>query len=89
MNKKRNVSYLRLNTNNYHTRLGQLQILLVLIMLILSTGCVVHTVYHLYLDFILLLRYVYRFVCDLQELVGCSAEQLHRMLDIQPDAEEK
>lgn len=34
-------------------------------------------------------RYVYRFVCDLQELVGCSADQLHRMLDIQPDTDEK
>ena len=33
--------------------------------------------------------YVYRFVCDLQELVGCSAEQLHQMLDIQPDNDDK
>ena len=34
-------------------------------------------------------RYVYRFVCDLQELIGCPAEQLHHMLDIQPEADEK
>ena len=34
-------------------------------------------------------RYVYRFVCDLQELIGCPAEQLHHMLDIQPENDEK
>uniref|UniRef100_A0A914V3K4 Uncharacterized protein n=1 Tax=Plectus sambesii TaxID=2011161 RepID=A0A914V3K4_9BILA len=30
-------------------------------------------------------RYVYRFVCDLTNLLGCSAEQLHEQLDIKPD----
>jgi hypothetical protein len=32
-------------------------------------------------------RYVYRFVCDLTNLLGCSAEQLHEQLDIKPDLE--
>uniref|UniRef100_A0AAY4DP66 ETS domain-containing protein n=1 Tax=Denticeps clupeoides TaxID=299321 RepID=A0AAY4DP66_9TELE len=33
-------------------------------------------------------RYVYRFVCDLQNLLGYSAEDLHLMLGIQPDTED-
>lgn len=30
-------------------------------------------------------RYVYRFVRDLKSLLGCSAEQLHVRLGVQPD----
>lgn len=30
-------------------------------------------------------RYVYRFVCDLQSLLGYSPEELHRMLDVKPE----
>uniref|UniRef100_A0A8C0SBS3 ETS proto-oncogene 1, transcription factor n=1 Tax=Canis lupus familiaris TaxID=9615 RepID=A0A8C0SBS3_CANLF len=33
-------------------------------------------------------RYVYRFVCDLQNLLGYTPEELHTMLDIKPDADE-
>ncbi|XP_039600404.1 protein C-ets-2 [Polypterus senegalus] len=33
-------------------------------------------------------RYVYRFVCDLQNLLGYSAEELHAMLGVQPDTED-
>lgn len=33
-------------------------------------------------------RYVYRFVCDLQNLLGYSAEDLHGMLGVQPDTED-
>ncbi|KAM6970330.1 protein C-ets-2 [Aplochiton taeniatus] len=33
-------------------------------------------------------RYVYRFVCDLQKLLGYSAEELHIMLGVQPDTED-
>ncbi|KAL2095430.1 hypothetical protein ACEWY4_010149 [Coilia grayii] len=33
-------------------------------------------------------RYVYRFVCDLQNLLGYSAEDLHVMLGIQPDTDD-
>ncbi|CAB1352414.1 unnamed protein product [Coregonus sp. 'balchen'] len=33
-------------------------------------------------------RYVYRFVCDLQNLLGYSAEELHIMLGVQPDTED-
>ncbi|KAJ7427984.1 hypothetical protein WISP_02344 [Willisornis vidua] len=33
-------------------------------------------------------RYVYRFVCDLQSLLGYSPEELHAMLDVKPDADE-
>ncbi|XP_036380277.1 protein C-ets-2 [Megalops cyprinoides] len=33
-------------------------------------------------------RYVYRFVCDLQNLLGYSAEELHVMLGVQPDTED-
>lgn len=33
-------------------------------------------------------RYVYRFVCDLQNLLGYSAEELHAMLDVQPDIDD-
>ncbi|KAJ8267143.1 hypothetical protein GJAV_G00138980 [Gymnothorax javanicus] len=33
-------------------------------------------------------RYVYRFVCDLQNLLGYSAEELHLMLGVQPDTED-
>ena len=29
-------------------------------------------------------RYVYRFVCDLQSLLGYSPEELHAMVDLQP-----
>ena len=28
-------------------------------------------------------RYVYRFVCDLQSLLGYSPEELHAMVDLQ------
>lgn len=34
-------------------------------------------------------RYVYRFVCDLQNLLGCSAEQLHAMVDLKPEKKEE
>lgn len=30
-------------------------------------------------------RYVYRFVCDLQSLLGYSPQELHRMLDVKPE----
>ncbi|XP_067154699.1 protein C-ets-2 isoform X2 [Apteryx mantelli] len=33
-------------------------------------------------------RYVYRFVCDLQNLLGYTAEELHVMLGVQPDTED-
>ena len=33
-------------------------------------------------------RYVYRFVCDLHNLLGYSAEELHIMLGVQPDTED-
>lgn len=33
-------------------------------------------------------RYVYRFVCDLQGLLGYSPEQLHEMVDLKPDKKE-
>ncbi|XP_015197244.1 protein C-ets-2 [Lepisosteus oculatus] len=33
-------------------------------------------------------RYVYRFVCDLHNLLGYSAEELHVMLGVQPDTED-
>uniref|UniRef100_A0A4W5P3P1 ETS proto-onco 2, transcription factor n=1 Tax=Hucho hucho TaxID=62062 RepID=A0A4W5P3P1_9TELE len=33
-------------------------------------------------------RYVYRFVCDLQNLLGYSADELHIMLGVQPDTED-
>nr|prf protooncogene c-ets1 [Mus musculus] len=31
--------------------------------------------------------YVYRFVCDLQSLLGYTPEELHAMLDVKPDAD--
>ncbi|XP_068126510.1 protein C-ets-2 [Hyperolius riggenbachi] len=33
-------------------------------------------------------RYVYRFVCDLHNLLGYTAEDLHAMLGVQPDTDE-
>ncbi|KAM4704150.1 protein C-ets-1 isoform 2-T2 [Rhinophrynus dorsalis] len=33
-------------------------------------------------------RYVYRFVCDLQSLLGYVPEELHAMLDVKPDTDE-
>ena len=30
-------------------------------------------------------RYVYRFVCDLQGLLGYSPEEVHAMVDFKPD----
>ena len=30
-------------------------------------------------------RYVYRFVCDLQGLLGYSPEEIHAMVDLKPD----
>ncbi|XP_012679047.2 protein C-ets-2 isoform X2 [Clupea harengus] len=33
-------------------------------------------------------RYVYRFVCDLQNLLGYSAEDLHILLGVQPDTDD-
>ncbi|XP_035704656.1 ETS-like protein pointed isoform X2 [Folsomia candida] len=33
-------------------------------------------------------RYVYRFVCDLQSLLGYSPEELHAMVDLKPDKKE-
>ncbi|XP_005989874.1 protein C-ets-1 isoform X1 [Latimeria chalumnae] len=33
-------------------------------------------------------RYVYRFVCDLQSLLGYTPEELHAMLDVKPDSDE-
>lgn len=30
-------------------------------------------------------RYVYRFVCDLQSLLGYTPQELHRMLDVKPE----
>ncbi len=33
-------------------------------------------------------RYVYRFVCDLQNLLGYTVEELHGMLGVQPDTED-
>nr|1R36_A Chain A, C-ets-1 protein [Mus musculus] len=32
-------------------------------------------------------RYVYRFVSDLQSLLGYTPEELHAMLDVKPDAD--
>ncbi|KAH0944935.1 hypothetical protein HN011_007752 [Eciton burchellii] len=34
-------------------------------------------------------RYVYRFVCDLQSLLGYSPEQLHAMVDLKPEKKEE
>nr|XP_046183537.1 protein c-ets-1-B-like isoform X2 [Oncorhynchus gorbuscha] len=34
-------------------------------------------------------RYVYRFVCDLNGLLGYSAEEIHAMLDMMPDTGER
>ncbi|XP_076171414.1 ETS transcription factor pointed isoform X5 [Ptiloglossa arizonensis] len=34
-------------------------------------------------------RYVYRFVCDLQSLLGISPEQLHVMIDLKPEKKEE
>ncbi|XP_015190301.1 PREDICTED: ETS-like protein pointed, isoform P2/D isoform X7 [Polistes dominula] len=34
-------------------------------------------------------RYVYRFVCDLQNLLGCNPEQLHAMVDLKPEKKEE
>uniref|UniRef100_A0A8C1WII5 V-ets avian erythroblastosis virus E26 oncogene homolog 2 n=1 Tax=Cyprinus carpio TaxID=7962 RepID=A0A8C1WII5_CYPCA len=33
-------------------------------------------------------RYVYRFVCDLQNLLGYTVDELHGMLGVQPDTED-
>ncbi|CAH0550595.1 unnamed protein product [Brassicogethes aeneus] len=33
-------------------------------------------------------RYVYRFVCDLQNLLGYSPEELHKMVDLKPEKKE-
>ena len=33
-------------------------------------------------------RYVYRFVCDLQSLLGYSPEELHAMVDLKPEKKE-
>lgn len=33
-------------------------------------------------------RYVYRFVCDLQNLLGFAPEELHAILGVQPDTED-
>lgn len=33
-------------------------------------------------------RYVYRFVCDLQNLLGFTPEELHAILGVQPDTED-
>ena len=33
---------------------------------------------------IIVRRYVYRFVCDLQSLLGYTPEELHAMVDLQP-----
>ncbi|XP_017487495.1 PREDICTED: protein C-ets-2-like [Rhagoletis zephyria] len=33
-------------------------------------------------------RYVYRFVCDLESLLGYSASQLHAMVDLKPEKKE-
>ena len=33
-------------------------------------------------------RYVYRFVCDLQSLLGYSPAELHAMVDLQPGPSE-
>ncbi|NP_001018874.1 protein C-ets-2 isoform X1 [Danio rerio] len=33
-------------------------------------------------------RYVYRFVCDLQNLLGYTVEELHGLLGVQPDSED-
>lgn len=33
-------------------------------------------------------RYVYRFVCDLQNLLGYTVEELHGMLGVQPDTDD-
>ena len=30
-------------------------------------------------------RYVYRFVCDLQGLLGYSPEEIHQMVDLKPE----
>lgn len=34
-------------------------------------------------------RYVYRFVCDLHNLLGCSPEQIHAMVDLKPEKKEE
>lgn len=34
-------------------------------------------------------RYVYRFVCDLQNLLGYSPEELHAMVDLKPEKKEE
>ncbi|XP_050445942.1 ETS-like protein pointed isoform X5 [Cataglyphis hispanica] len=34
-------------------------------------------------------RYVYRFVCDLQSLLGLSPEELHAMVDLKPEKKEE
>lgn len=34
-------------------------------------------------------RYVYRFVCDLQSLLGYSPEELHAMVDLKPEKKEE
>ncbi|XP_045460726.1 ETS-like protein pointed isoform X1 [Harmonia axyridis] len=34
-------------------------------------------------------RYVYRFVCDLQNLLGYSAEELHAMVDLKPEKKDE
>ena len=44
-----------------------------------AIACTQHTVYCIALD-----RYVYRFVCDLQSLLGYTPEELHAMVDLQP-----
>ncbi|XP_044728556.1 ETS-like protein pointed isoform X2 [Chrysoperla carnea] len=33
-------------------------------------------------------RYVYRFVCDLQSLLGCSPEELHAIVELKPEKKE-
>lgn len=34
-------------------------------------------------------RYVYRFVCDLQSILGCSPEELHAIVDLKPEKKEE
>ncbi|XP_075591538.1 ETS-like protein pointed isoform X4 [Dermatophagoides farinae] len=34
-------------------------------------------------------RYVYRFVCDLQSLLGCKPEDLHSVVDLKPEKKEE
>lgn len=33
-------------------------------------------------------RYVYRFVCDLTQLLGCTAAEMHAHMDIKPEPED-